>query len=71
MIYTVTFNPAIDYVVHMSDELLAGMTNRTLSEECYFGGKGSMFQPFLRTLAMTALPWDLWRASPEAPLKKV
>ena len=39
MIYTVTFNPAIDYVVHM-DGMQVGETNRTKSEEYYFGGKG-------------------------------
>lgn len=50
MIYTVTFNPAIDYVVHMSDELLTGMTNRTLSEECYFGGKGINVSTVLKNL---------------------
>ncbi len=50
MIYTVTFNPAIDYVVHMSDELLAGMTNRTLSEECYFGAKGINVSTVLKNL---------------------
>lgn len=39
MIYTVTFNPAIDYVVHTGDIKL-GSVNRSLSEEIYFGGKG-------------------------------
>ena len=39
MIYTVTFNPAIDYVVRM-DDLKTGETNRTVSEEYFFGGKG-------------------------------
>ncbi len=39
MIYTVTFNPAVDYVVHM-DKMEMGKTNRTRSEEIYFGGKG-------------------------------
>lgn len=39
MIYTVTFNPAIDYVVYM-DKLQFGLTNRSSSEEYYFGGKG-------------------------------
>ncbi|MBR5479640.1 MAG: 1-phosphofructokinase [Clostridia bacterium] len=39
MIYTVTFNPAIDYVMH-TDDVVSGMTNRSLSEEIYFGGKG-------------------------------
>jgi 1-phosphofructokinase len=40
MIYTVTFNPALDYVVRMDGDLLPGMTNRSASEEYYFGGKG-------------------------------
>ncbi|MCM1082747.1 MAG: 1-phosphofructokinase [Clostridium sp.] len=39
MIYTVTFNPAVDYVVH-SDELTVGAVNRSQKEEIYFGGKG-------------------------------
>lgn len=39
MIYTVTFNPAIDYVVHVRDMRL-GDINRLTSEEIYFGGKG-------------------------------
>ena len=40
MIYTVTFNPAIDYVVRMDKALLPGMTNRSSTEEYYWGGKG-------------------------------
>ncbi len=39
MIYTVTLNPSIDYVVHL-DKLINGITNRTTGEEYYFGGKG-------------------------------
>lgn len=39
MIYTVTLNPSIDYVVHI-DRLISGITNRTTGEEYYFGGKG-------------------------------
>lgn len=39
MIYTVTLNPSIDYVVRL-DSLVTGITNRTTSEEYYFGGKG-------------------------------
>ncbi len=39
MVYTVTFNPAIDYVVRM-DSLKIGAVNRTRSENMYFGGKG-------------------------------
>ena len=39
MIYTVTFNPAIDYVVH-TDDMQVGAVNRSRQEEVYFGGKG-------------------------------
>ena len=39
MIYTVTLNPSIDYIVRL-DKLVSGITNRTTSEEYYFGGKG-------------------------------
>lgn len=39
MVYTVTFNPAIDYVVHTA-EMRLGEVNRSSSEEMYFGGKG-------------------------------
>ena len=39
MIYTVTFNPAIDYVVH-TDRMIPGTVNRSSYEEIYFGGKG-------------------------------
>ena len=49
MIYTVTFNPAIDYVVHF-DCLQAGEINRNVSEEFQFGGKGINVSNVLRTL---------------------
>lgn len=39
MIYTVTFNPAIDYLVQTADFKL-GSVNRSISEQIYFGGKG-------------------------------
>ena len=52
MIYTITFNPAIDYVVRMSGELLPGMTNRTDSEDCYFGGKGINVSTILKNLGL-------------------
>ncbi len=39
MVYTVTFNPAIDYVVR-TDGLTVGRTNRSRSEQMYVGGKG-------------------------------
>lgn len=42
MIYTVTFNPAIDYVVH-TDAMQVGMVNRSHGEEIYYGERASMF----------------------------
>jgi len=39
MIYTVTFNPALDYVVSVDDFKL-GLTNRTTEEQLIPGGKG-------------------------------
>ena len=39
MIYTITFNPAIDYIMH-TDRLQPGAVNRSQAEEIYFGGKG-------------------------------
>lgn len=39
MIYTVTLSPSIDYVVRLSS-MRFNVTNRTDSEEYYFGGKG-------------------------------
>ncbi len=50
MIYTVTFNPAIDYIVRMGSDLLPGMTNRSDSEDCYFGGKGINVSTILNNL---------------------
>lgn len=39
MVYTVTFNPALDYVVRM-DHFQVGEVNRTAQEEIQLGGKG-------------------------------
>lgn len=39
MIYTVTFNPALDYVVKVNHFTL-GQVNRTIQENIYYGGKG-------------------------------
>lgn len=39
MIYTLTLNPAIDYVVHV-ENLLLGNIQRSTAEHVFFGGKG-------------------------------
>lgn len=49
MIYTVTFNPSIDYIVSVDDFTL-GMTNRTSSEMMFAGGKGINVSIVLKNL---------------------
>ncbi|MBR0411277.1 MAG: 1-phosphofructokinase [Eubacterium sp.] len=49
MIYTVTFNPALDYVVFL-DEFKAGDINRATRESIYYGGKGINVSNVLNTL---------------------
>lgn len=51
MVYTVTFNPAIDYVVH-TGEMKLGATNRSEREEMYFGGKGINVSIVLREIGI-------------------
>lgn len=51
MIYTVTFNPAIDYVMY-ADTIQSGETNRSSSEEIYFGGKGINVSLVLKELGV-------------------
>ena len=51
MVYTVTFNPAVDYVVHL-DELMVGVTNRSRSEQMYIGGKGINVSKILAELGI-------------------
>lgn len=53
MVYTVTFNPAIDYVVHM-EKITLGATNRSQSEEMYFGGKGINVSVVLKELGIAS-----------------
>lgn len=51
MVYTVTFNPALDYVVRV-ENLQPGETNRTTSDEVQFGGKGINVSTVLRNLGV-------------------
>ena len=51
MIYTVTFNPAIDYVVH-TEGMRLGAVNRSISEKMFFGGKGINVSLVLRELGV-------------------
>ena len=51
MIYTVTFNPAIDYVVQL-EHLTQGTVNRTGDEAVYCGGKGINVSTVLTNLGI-------------------
>lgn len=54
MIYTVTFNPAIDYVIKVND-LTLGMVNRTTREDVYCGGKGINVSNVLSNLGIDSV----------------
>ena len=54
MIYTVTFNPAIDYVVRM-DQFILDTVNRTNAEEIYYGGKGINVSTVLKELGQDSV----------------
>ncbi len=51
MIYTVTFNPSLDYIVSM-DGFALGKTNRTTKEQMLAGGKGINVSTVLNNLGI-------------------
>ena len=51
MIYTVTFNPSLDYIVSVKDFEL-GKTNRTVTEQMLAGGKGINVSTVLKNLGV-------------------
>ena len=53
MIYTVTFNPAIDYACGWTRRSEVGEVNRAKGEDCVLGGKGSQRVPVC---------WPSWAA---------
>ena len=54
MVYTVTLNPALDYVVHM-EIFQNGGINRTEYEEIQFGGKGINVSTVLQNLGIESV----------------
>ena len=54
MIYTVTFNPAIDYVIKV-DNLTLGQVNRTTREYIFCGGKGINVSHLLANLGVDSV----------------
>ena len=53
MIYTLTLNPSIDYIVRLK-EFVSGITNRTTTEEYYIGGKGINVSCILSELGISS-----------------
>jgi 1-phosphofructokinase len=51
MIYTVTFNPSLDYIVTVP-EFTCGITNRTTEEKIFPGGKGINVSMVLKNLGI-------------------
>lgn len=52
MIYTLTMNPAIDYVLRLGTPLTPGTINRSVQENFQFGGKGINVSNVLGTLGL-------------------
>ena len=70
MIYTVTFNPSLDYIVSVENFQL-GLTNRTSSEMLLPGGKGINVSTVLMNLELRVQPLDLQPDLPEMRLSDV
>ena len=54
MIYTVTFNPALDYVIGV-DHFMVGEVNRTAYESISYGGKGINVSCILNNLGIKSI----------------
>lgn len=54
MIYTVTFNPALDYVIRM-ESLKLGTVNRSSAETVYYGGKGINVSIVLKNIGVDSV----------------
>ena len=72
MIYTVTLNPALDYIMYPNN-LSVGEINRSARESLYFGGKGINVSFILNELEISSVAPGL-RATrlktPFQPLQK-
>lgn len=58
MIYTITFNPAVDYVVY-TDELQVGKVNRSKAKRYISAERVLMYLWFLTSLELGQRQWDL------------
>lgn len=70
MIYTVTFNPSLDYIVGV-DEYQNGTVNRTSEETILPGGKGINVSIVLKNLGMESVPLGFVAGFTGAELKRL
>ena len=70
MIYTVTFNPAIDYVVRLDAPLEVGEVNRAKGEDCVLGGKGINVSGVLAQLGCESVALGFVAGEPGAWLER-
>lgn len=54
MVYTITLNPAVDYLIFLN-ELAEGGVNRAESESVFFGGKGINVSKVLKKLGVSSV----------------
>ena len=70
MVYTVTFNPALDYVVRV-DGFQVGEVNRTSREEIQLGGKGINVSTVLSHLGVENVALGFLAGLPARPWRRV
>lgn len=70
MIYTVTLNPSLDYIMDVK-HFEPGMVNRTTAEKIFAGGKGITYPWCLKILDLTAQHSDFWLGLPAKRLNDV
>lgn len=69
MVYTVTLNPALDYVMKLKN-LRTDDINRTDGEEIYYGGKGINVSSYSHSSEFPTRHSAFSEALPEKSLKK-
>lgn len=70
MIYTVTFNPSLDYIINVED-FTVGIVNRTTQEKLFPGGKGINVSMVLKNLGYENTALGFWAGFTGERLKQL